>query len=79
MLGRVNPDLASYFGADSHEGLLVLEADSDWAGLNEGDVVLTVDGECVLENGASALRGAGRHQVQVLRNGKRQTIEVAAR
>ena len=79
VLGPVNPDLASYFGSESRDGLLVLEADAEWAGLSEGDVILTVDGECVLENGASALRDAGSHKVELIRGGKRQTVELAAK
>jgi len=79
VLAPVNADLAAYLGHDAMDGLLVLEADRQWAGLNEGDVVLSVDGECVLQDDASSLRDSASHKVEVIRGGKRQTVEVAAR
>jgi S1-C subfamily serine protease len=43
----VSEDLAAYFGDGSERGLLVLQADSSWAPLRSGDVIVRVDGEPV--------------------------------
>ena len=49
-LTSVSPELASYFGAGSEKGLLVLEANADWAPLQTGDVVLSHNGRAVLRD-----------------------------
>jgi S1-C subfamily serine protease len=45
----INAQLASYLGAGSERGLLVVEIDDTWSGLLAGDVVLSIDGRAVRE------------------------------
>ena len=77
-LTKVEGDLAAYFGAGSDQGLLVLAASDEWAGVREGDVILRVDGRAVREGDAVRVSVGGRdaHDVQLLRAGKRLTLHV---
>lgn len=78
-LSPVSADLASYFGAGSERGLLVVEADARWPGLRAGDVLMTVDGKAVSDGRrASISMDLGRpHDVEILRGGKRQSVTLA--
>lgn len=80
-LTRVNPDLASYFGAGSEGGLLVLDAPAPWSALQPGDVILAVDGTPVRRDGRTrlSLDSERAHTFDVLRKGKRTTVKVAGR
>lgn len=50
-LSPINAQLASYLGAGSERGLLVLEIDDTWSGLIAGDVLLSIDGHAVNQRG----------------------------
>lgn len=78
-LTRVSGDLASYFGAGSEGGLLVLDAPAPWSALRPGDVILAVDGTPVRRDGRTrmSLDSAHAHAFDVLRKGKRVTVKVA--
>ena len=51
----VGADLEYYFGEGSQGGLIVLSADSTWAPLHNGDIVIRIDGQSV---DAARLRAA---------------------
>lgn len=74
-LAPVNADLASYFGAGSQDGLLVLHADSS-TGLRSGDVILKINGQSVRTGDGVRLSMNTRQDntVEILRNGKRETV-----
>jgi S1-C subfamily serine protease len=76
----ITPKLGQYFGAD--KGLLVVRAPAaQGAKLEEGDVILTIDGRTP-ENPRHAFRILGSYQpsetvkVEVLRQRKRMTLDV---
>jgi S1-C subfamily serine protease len=81
-LAPVTPGLASYFGAGSEKGLVVLAAPDDWKPLQAGDVVLSVNGKAVS-------RESGGHYITIdtdqdntfgiLRKGKKMSLIVKAR
>ncbi|HEX7374045.1 MAG TPA: PDZ domain-containing protein, partial [Steroidobacteraceae bacterium] len=78
-LAPVSPKLGQYFGTD--KGLLVVRApESDALKLEDGDVILAIDGR-VPENPGHAFRILGSYQpgekvkIDLLRNRKRMTIE----
>jgi S1-C subfamily serine protease len=80
-LTSVSPDLASYFGAGSEKGLLVLEATADWAPLQTGDVVLSHNGRPVLrdnKNSSISINTDEENSFSVLRKGKKLTVKVKA-
>jgi len=80
-LTSVSPELASYFGAGSEKGLLVLEANDDWAPLLTGDVVLTHNGRAVLRDGKNysiSMNTDEENTFTVLRKGKKLTVKVKA-
>ena len=68
-LTTVTDELASYFGEESEGGLLVLEADSSWDPIQQGDVILRV-------NGARASAGLLR---DVLDSRRESRVEVLRR
>jgi len=77
----VSPALASYFGAGSEKGLLVLEASSEWAPLVTGDIVLTHNGRAVLRDGKNysiSMNTDEDNTFTVLRKGKKLTVTVKA-
>lgn len=78
-LTRVSGDLASYFGAGSEGGLLVLDAPAPWSTLQPGDVILSVDGTPVRHDGHTrlSLDSEHAHTFGVLRKGKQITVKVA--
>ena len=81
-LAPVTPGLASYFGAGSEKGLVVLAAPDDWKPLQAGDVVLSVNGKAVS-------RESGGHYITIdtdedntfgiLRKGKKMSLIVKSR
>jgi C-terminal processing protease CtpA/Prc len=74
-LGPVDEQLASYLGAGSDRGYLVLEVESHWSGIRAGDVLLSIDGRPVRDGGLTrfAPATAREYRVELLRNGKRVT------
>jgi serine protease Do len=80
-LSGVTPDLASYFGAGSEKGLLVLEASSEWSPLQAGDVVLSHNGRVVQRDGGShiSIDSEQANTFVVLRKGKKLTLSVKAK
>jgi serine protease Do len=76
-LAPVDGELATYFGRGSERGLLVLSATSRWSGINDGDVILSIDGRPVrAADGSTSLvfRDGQPNVVELLRNGKRVRI-----
>ena len=75
----VTPKLGQYFGTD--KGLLVVRAPAAGAGLEEGDVILTIGGRTP-ENPRHAFRILGSYQpsepvrIELLRQRKRMTVEM---
>jgi S1-C subfamily serine protease len=78
-LSPINAQLASYLGAGSELGLLVLEISDDWAGLLAGDVILSIDGRPVRRNGMSyiSLDESKDQCIKLLRGG--ETMKVTLR
>jgi hypothetical protein len=77
-LTMVRDELVSYFGPESRDGLLVLEASDDWDGVRAGDVILRADGRAVTSP-AGVQRGVehadGRRvALDVLRKRERRTV-----
>ena len=82
-LANLNPDLAAYFKTE--QGVLVVQAppadkDSNTLGLKSGDVIQRIDGQSVDHPVAAwerlqAHRGKKPLQVEVVRQGKRQTLQ----
>ena len=74
-LGPVDEQLASYLGAGSERGFLVLEVGSHWSGIRAGDVLLSIDGRSVRDGGLTSFAPstAREYRVELLRNGKRMT------
>ena len=67
----VGDELVVYFGEDSRGGLLVLEADSSWAPIRTGDVILSVDGEAAdIGRLRNALDPRRETRVELLRRGR---------
>ena len=75
-IAPVTSDLAEYLGKGSKDGYLVLESSGPWSPLHAGDVLLSLDGNCVRETGISTTSDA--HQAVVLRKGKKLTLQLAA-
>ena len=74
-LGPIDDRLASYLGAGSDRGFLVLEVDARWSGIRAGDVLLSIDGRPVRDGGLSRFAAdlPGEYRVELLRAGKRAT------
>ncbi|MDQ6886725.1 MAG: PDZ domain-containing protein [Gemmatimonadota bacterium] len=79
-LTSVTGDLASYFGAGSENGLLVLDASRHWKGILPGDVILKVNGKSVREEGHShiSLDTDEDNELELLRKGKKLSVKVPA-
>src|SRR3546814_91457 len=82
----VTSDLAESLGLDRPMGVMVNtvhpESSFNKAGLKSGDLILAVDGHELDDQGALRFRFATKQvgktaRVEILRNGKRRTIEVA--
>jgi serine protease Do len=72
---RVNADLARSLGEGSERGLLVVETGRGWTGIEEGDVLLTLNGRNVREGSAAFLSlSDGENRAEVLRGGKIRSI-----
>lgn len=85
-LQSLTPQLSEYFGLGDRSGVLVASvregSPADSAGLQAGDVLLSVGGEDVSDPGdaARAVRGSeGDVQVRVLRRGEERTVTVRPR
>ncbi len=85
-LQPLTPDLASKFGVDENEGVLVNEVferdPAALAGIKPGDVITKVDGALVdtpnkLSRLVAALDPGSTTRVEVVRDGKRITLQVA--
>ena len=74
----VGDDLASYFGRESRQGLLVLET-GEWRGLRVGDVILRVNGRPVFdgERARITLSTEDENEVEILRRGDRRRVTVS--
>lgn len=75
-LARVTPDLAEYLGKGSRDGYLVLESEGSWSAVHAGDVLLAVDGHCVLDGSIDIASATSVREVTVLRKGKRTTVQL---
>ena len=75
-IAPVTSDLAEYLGKGSKDGYLVLESSGQWSALHAGDVLLSIDGDCVRQTGVSTASEA--HEAVVLRKGKKLTLQLAA-
>lgn len=85
-LQPLTPDLASKFGVDENEGVLVNEVferdPAALAGIKPGDVITKVDGALVdtpnkLSRLVAALDPGSTTKVEVVRDGKRMNLQVA--
>ncbi len=73
----VGDGLVAYFGEDSRGGLLVVEADSSWAPIRTGDVILSVDGEAAdIGRLRNALDPRRETRVELLRRGRSLTVRL---
>jgi S1-C subfamily serine protease len=76
----VSPEMASYFGEGSEHGLLVTEADSSFAPIRKGDVILRIDGNAVKVDGIREALDSGREErVDLLRGGRLISVMVHPR
>ena len=75
-LARVTSDLAEYLGDGSRDGLLVLESEGEWSAVHPGDVLLSVNGQCVNGAGKAALNSEDAHDIVVLRQGRKMTVHL---
>jgi len=75
-IAPVTADLAEYLGKGSKDGYLVLESSGQWSALHAGDVLLSLDGDCLKQTGISTANAA--HEAVVLRKGKKLTLQLAA-
>jgi len=82
----LNPDLARAFGVRGNRGAVVSEVEpgsaADRAGLEAGDVILSVDGRQVddsadLRNAVGLLRVGETLKLELLRDGRRQRVSAA--
>lgn len=79
-LATVTGALAERLGRGTEGGLLVLRVTDDWAPLKAGDVIIKVDGRAVSERGFEPeLRREAAHTVEVVRNGRTETLALPAR
>jgi serine protease Do len=85
LIQRVDSDLAESFGMDRAAGALVTQvfADSpaDKGGLREGDIILAFDGKAIdlssdLPHLVGRTQADAEVDVQIVRNSKRQTLQV---
>lgn len=76
----VSPELASYFGKGSEDGLLLLDVSDSWHPLQAGDVILSVNGKPVRDgdHASVSLDSSDDNTFVVLRKGSRVTVHVKA-
>ena len=76
----VSPELASYFGKGSEDGLLLLDVSDHWHPLQAGDVILSVNGKAVRDgdHASFSLDSNDDNTFVVLRKSARVTVRVKA-
>jgi serine protease Do len=81
----ITDDVAEYYGLQEREGVLVYQVLPDSpasnAGLKDGDIIKTFDGQAIrhsreLIERVSGTKAGRKAPVEILRDGKRQTIQV---
>ena len=79
-LSPVSDDLSDYFGDGSERGLLVLQAESSWSPIRNGDVILTVDGAPVTpERLRQAVDGRQPVRIEILRRRRPMSVTLNGR
>ncbi len=82
---EVDQNLADYYGMDRPRGVIISQVNDDTpaakAGLKEGDIILSVDGEeihnpSMLRNVISLSDVGHKAKLKLLRDGKEKTVEV---
>ncbi|MGY2292145.1 DegQ family serine endoprotease [Pseudomonas sp. SDO528_S397] len=85
VIQEVNKDLAESFGLDKPAGALVAQIQDDGpaakGGLQVGDVILSMNGQPIIMSAdlphlVGALKAGSKAKLEVIREGKRQTIEL---
>lgn len=76
----VSPELSTYFGKGSEDGLLVLDATDDWRPLQAGDVIVSHNGKSVRDgdHASISIDSDEDNTFIVLRKGSRMTLHVKA-
>jgi serine protease Do len=81
----ITPDVAEYYGVGEDQGVLIYqvlpESPAEKAGLKDGDILKSFDGEAIghsrgLIDRVSSTKAGRRILVEILREGKRQTLTV---
>ena len=81
----ITQDVAEYYGLADHDGVLVYQVLQDSpaskAGLKDGDIIKVFDGQAIhhsreLIDHVSSTKAGKRVSVDILREGKRQTLQV---
>ena len=81
----ITDDVAQYYGLTEREGVLVYqvlpESPASKAGMKDGDIVKTMDGQPIhhsreLIDRVSGTKAGRRVSLEILRDGKRQTLQV---
>ncbi|HKG95401.1 MAG TPA: hypothetical protein VKA84_26005, partial [Gemmatimonadaceae bacterium] len=76
----VGAELVAYFGEGSERGLLVLQADSSWAPIKTGDVIMSINGAPVTaQRLRSTLTSRRQSAVELLRRKRPLTVALPAR
>jgi serine protease Do len=85
VIQEVNKDLAESFGLDKPAGALVAQIQDDGpaakGGLQVGDVILSMNGQPIVMSAdlphlVGALKAGSKAKLEVIREGKRQTVEL---
>ena len=85
VIQEVNKDLAESFGLDKPAGALVAQIQDDGpaakGGLHVGDVILSMNGQPIVMSAdlphlVGALKAGSKAKLEVIREGKRQTVEL---
>ena len=74
-IAPVTSELAEYLGKGSESGYLVLESSGPWSALHAGDVLLSVDGDCIHDTALTA--SSEPRDAVVLRKGRKLTLHLA--
>ncbi|MFJ4067554.1 DegQ family serine endoprotease [Pseudomonas sp. NPDC089996] len=86
VIQEVNKDLAESFGLDKPAGALVAQVLEDGpaakGGLQVGDVILSMNGQPIVMSAdlphlVGSLKDGQKAKLEIIRNGKRQTLDVA--